>query len=45
MDAADRAAIDALLAAHPGPQGDFSTQERDRHGPHGRIMKYELNRD
>jgi aryl-alcohol dehydrogenase-like predicted oxidoreductase len=45
LDAEDRAAIDALLARHPGPQGDFYTLERDRHGPHGRIMKYELNRD
>jgi aryl-alcohol dehydrogenase-like predicted oxidoreductase len=45
LDAADRAAIAALLAAHPGPQGDFYALERDRHGPHGRIMKYELNRD
>jgi len=45
LDDADRAAIDALLARHPGPQGDFYALERDRHGPHGRIMKYELNRD
>lgn len=45
LDAADRAAIAALLASHPGPQGDFYALERDRHGPHGRIMKYELNRD
>ena len=45
LDAADRAAIGALLAQHPGPQGDFYTLERDRTGPHGRIMKYELNRD
>ncbi|PWS37771.1 aldo/keto reductase [Falsiroseomonas bella] len=45
LDAADRAAIGALLAQHPGPQGDFYALERDRTGPHGRIMKYELNRD
>jgi aryl-alcohol dehydrogenase-like predicted oxidoreductase len=45
LDAADRAAIDALLAQHPGPQGDFYALERDRSGPHGSIMKYELNRD
>jgi len=45
MDGEDRAAIDALLAQHPGPQGDFYALERDRTGPHGRIMKYELNRD
>lgn len=45
LDEADHAAIAALLAQHPGPQGDFYALERDRHGPHGRIMKYELNRD
>lgn len=45
LDAEDRAAIAALLARHPGPQGDFYALERDRTGPHGRIMKYELNRD
>lgn len=45
LDDVDRAAIDALLAQHPGPQGDFYALERDRTGPHGRIMKYELNRD
>ncbi len=45
LDDEDRAAIAALLARHPGPQGDFYALERDRHGPHGRIMKYELNRD
>jgi aryl-alcohol dehydrogenase-like predicted oxidoreductase len=45
LDAADRAAIAALLAQHPGPQGDFYALERDRTGQHGRIMKYELNRD
>lgn len=45
LDAADRAAIDGFLAAHPGPQGDVYALERDRAGPHGRIMKYELNRD
>jgi aryl-alcohol dehydrogenase-like predicted oxidoreductase len=27
-----------------GPVGDVYTLERDRHGPHGRIMKYELNK-
>jgi aryl-alcohol dehydrogenase-like predicted oxidoreductase len=45
LDAEDRAAIADLLARHPGPQGDFYALERDRTGPHGRIMKYELNRD
>jgi aryl-alcohol dehydrogenase-like predicted oxidoreductase len=45
LDAEDRAAIAALLARHPGPGGEFYALERDRTGPHGRIMKYELNRD
>jgi aryl-alcohol dehydrogenase-like predicted oxidoreductase len=37
----DHAAIAAVLPA--GPQGDVYALERDRHGPHGRIMKYNLN--
>lgn len=28
----------------PGPSGDVFELERDREGPHGRIMKYDLNR-
>jgi aryl-alcohol dehydrogenase-like predicted oxidoreductase len=39
---ADRAAIAAVLPA--GPQGDVYALERDRTGPHGRIMKYDLNK-
>jgi aryl-alcohol dehydrogenase-like predicted oxidoreductase len=45
LDADDQGAIADFLARHPGPQGDFYALERDREGPHGRIMKYELNRD
>jgi aryl-alcohol dehydrogenase-like predicted oxidoreductase len=45
LDSDDRTAIADFLAEHPGPQGDFYALERDRDGPHGRIMKYELNRD
>jgi aryl-alcohol dehydrogenase-like predicted oxidoreductase len=41
----DHAELAALLAAHAGPPGDTYTLERDRDGPHGRIMKYNLNRD
>lgn len=41
----DRAELDAILSAHHGPPGDTYTLERDREGPHGRIMKYNLNRD
>ena len=44
LDAADHAQLDALLAAHPGPAGDTYTLERDKTGPHGRIMKYDLNK-
>jgi N-methylhydantoinase B len=43
LTAADRAEIDAVLATRRGPSGDVYELERDRHGPHGRIMKYELN--
>ncbi len=44
LDAADRTAIAAVLARSQGPRGDVYTLERDREGPHGRIMKYTLNR-
>jgi aryl-alcohol dehydrogenase-like predicted oxidoreductase len=40
---ADRAEIDAVLAERRGPLGDAYALERDREGPHGRIMKYDLN--
>ena len=45
LDAADHAALDAVLARAQGPAGDTYALERDREGPHGRIMKYDLNRD
>jgi aryl-alcohol dehydrogenase-like predicted oxidoreductase len=41
----DHAELNAILSAHPGPSGDTYTLERDREGPHGRIMKYNLNRE
>jgi aryl-alcohol dehydrogenase-like predicted oxidoreductase len=44
MDAADRALLEPLLAAHPGPAGEPYSLERDKTGPHGRIMKYDLNK-
>jgi aryl-alcohol dehydrogenase-like predicted oxidoreductase len=44
LDDADHREIDALLADCPGPQGDTYALERDRHGRHGRIMKYNLNK-
>lgn len=41
LSEADQAAIAAGLP--PPPPGDVYTLERDREGPHGRIMKYNLN--
>ena len=37
--------IAALCAGRRGPSGEVYALERDREGPHGRIMKYTLNRD
>ncbi|MEJ1160062.1 aldo/keto reductase [Prosthecomicrobium sp. N25] len=45
LDAEDHAAIAAVLARRTGPGGDTFALERDRNGKHGRIMKYELNKD
>lgn len=41
LDAADRAAIDAAVG-DAGVAGEVYALERDRTGPHGRIMKYDL---
>ena len=43
LDAADRAAIDAVLGKAAGPSGPVYGLEGDRNGRHGRIMKYNLN--
>ncbi len=43
LDADDLAAVDRVLSHRQGPQGDVYDLERDRHGRHGAIMKYELN--
>jgi aryl-alcohol dehydrogenase-like predicted oxidoreductase len=43
LDDADRAAIAAVTDRRRGPAGDVYALERDRNGPHGQIMKYELN--
>ena len=40
----DEARIVRHLREAPGPSGDVFELERDRDGPHGRIMKYDLNR-
>lgn len=39
---ADRAEIAAVLAERTGPLGEVYALERDRHGRHGSIMKYNL---
>ncbi|MEX2527909.1 MAG: aldo/keto reductase [Gemmatimonadota bacterium] len=39
----DHARIRRHTQEAPGPQGDIFALERDRQGPHGRIMKYEEN--
>ncbi|MEQ9399486.1 MAG: aldo/keto reductase [Longimicrobiales bacterium] len=39
----DRARIRRHTEAAPGPKGGVFGLERDRDGPHGRIMKYDLN--
>ena len=44
IDAADLAAIEAVTARRNPAAGDVYELERDRTGPHGRIMKYTLNR-
>jgi len=36
--------IDVVRAQRRGPSGEVYAIERDRDGPHGRIMKYTLNR-
>lgn len=41
----DTAELEAVTAARHGPDGDVFDLERDRTGKHGRIMKYNLNRD
>ncbi len=43
LDAQDLDEIETVLAQRRGPTGDVYTLERDIDGPHGRIMKYNLN--
>ncbi|HEY6484537.1 MAG TPA: aldo/keto reductase [Steroidobacteraceae bacterium] len=43
LDAQDLAAIAEVIGRRRGPRGDVYVLERDRDGPHGQIMKYELN--
>jgi aryl-alcohol dehydrogenase-like predicted oxidoreductase len=44
LDAEDLAMLEAVTRRRAGPAGDVYALERDREGPHGRIMKYTLNR-
>lgn len=44
LDAADHAVLQPILDACPGPAGEPYSLERDKTGPHGRIMKYNLNK-
>ncbi len=43
FDEEDRRAIEAALEKVTGPEGPVYGLERDRSGPHGRIMRYNLN--
>ncbi|KWZ39962.1 aldo/keto reductase [Burkholderia savannae] len=45
LDDDDRRALAEIHARSPGLDGDVYTVERDLHGRHGRIMKYELNKN
>jgi len=42
LTGADRAEIATVLAQRSGPSGEVYALERDRTGPHGSIMKYNL---
>ena len=44
LSAGDEAEIEAVLAQANELDGDVYTLERDRHGRHGSIMKYNLNK-
>jgi aryl-alcohol dehydrogenase-like predicted oxidoreductase len=43
LDGRDREAIASVTVRRRGPLGDVYLLERDITGPHGRIMKYDLN--
>jgi len=43
LDDYDMRRIQDLIGTPPGPRGPVYALERDRNGPHGRIMKYNLN--
>jgi len=43
LDARDLSSIARVTGCRRGPRGDVYELERDRHGRHGQVMKYELN--
>ena len=45
LDGDDRQAIQASLDRAVGPNGPVYALERDRKGPHGQIMRYNLNQE
>jgi aryl-alcohol dehydrogenase-like predicted oxidoreductase len=45
LDDADLQTLDAARARYPEVPGDVYALERDRHGRHGRVMRYDLNRE
>jgi aryl-alcohol dehydrogenase-like predicted oxidoreductase len=44
LSSEDARDINAICTQRRGPYGEVYALERDRDGPHGRIMKYTLNR-
>ena len=44
LSSEDARDFNAICAQRRGPSGEVYALERDRDGPHGRIMKYTLNR-
>jgi len=45
LDAADIATLDTVLTQRQPPSGDVYAVERDIEGRHGRVMKYDLNKE
>ena len=45
LDKEDHAALNKILRERKGPPGDVFDIERIKDGPHGAIMKYNLNSD
>ena len=43
FSASEGAALQAVVAAAPGPRGDVYALERDMTGVHAGIMRYNLN--